>query len=65
LSGLFIVRPLVDKEVGQILENDSELVVPHKETRLRSWEVYNRIRRPFEESHLVQMPIPEGFYPEG
>jgi hypothetical protein len=61
----FSVRLITDEERGLILSGDSKLVVPHQETRLRSWRVYNRVVRPYEEAHLVQMPIPEGFYPEG
>lgn len=48
-----------------ILANDPRFVVPHEETRLRTWRVYNKERRPYEEAHLVSMPIPEGFYPNG
>lgn len=60
----FTVRPLTDEEATALRQNDEKLVVQHEETRLRTWKVYNRERRPYEEAHLVSMPIPEGFYPE-
>ncbi len=61
---LFKVRPLSGDEGVRLLQDDPQLVVPHEETRLRTWTVYNRKKRPYELAHLVQMPIPEGFYPE-
>lgn len=63
--GLFIVRPLIPEEVDFILSGDPKFVVPHEETRLRTWKIYNKERRPYEEAHLVSMPVPEGFYPQG
>lgn len=63
-NGLFDVRRLTGQEITFILRQDSKLVIPHKETRLRTWVVYNRDKRPYEQAHLVEMPIPEGFYPE-
>ena len=66
LSGLFYVRPLVDsEEIEMVLTSDPKLVVSHEETRLRTWNVYNREKRSYEEAHRVKMPVPEGFYPEG
>lgn len=75
-SDLFIKNPLgglfeinLVPESGElrnlILANDTNVIVPHEETRLRTWRIYNREKRPYEEAHLVKMPIPEGFYPEG
>lgn len=79
-SGLFRIRPFTDEEVRLILAETSDdpqkinlsntrFVVQHQETRLRTWKVYNRVKRPFEEAHLVSMSpdgkMPEGFYPEG
>ncbi|PJE51463.1 MAG: hypothetical protein COV29_00550 [Candidatus Yanofskybacteria bacterium CG10_big_fil_rev_8_21_14_0_10_36_16] len=62
-NGLFEVRPTTDEEKNQILGSDPKIVVPHEETRLRTWKIYNRVERPYEEAHLVRMPIPDGFYP--
>lgn len=65
-STLFRIRPLTPEEESLLLpeEQDPQLVVPHQETRLRTWLVYNQgEKRPYEEAHLVTMPIPEGFYP--
>jgi len=39
-------------------------VLSHVETRLRTWVVYGKDVRPYEEAHLVSLPIPEGFYPD-
>jgi len=61
----FSVRPITDEEAKLVLSEDPKLVVPHQETRLRSWMVYDRIIRPYELAHLVTMPIPDGFYLEG
>lgn len=44
-------------------ETGNEIVLSISETRLRTWRVYNREKRPYEEAHLVSMPIPQGFYP--
>ena len=63
-NGLFFIRPIKDSEVDQLLTNDPVLVVPHEETRLRTWLVYNRQMRPYQEAHKVSMPIPDGFYPQ-
>ena len=62
--GYFSVRRITSNESSDILDNHPKLVVPHEETRLRTWEIYNRVRRPYETAHLVKMPIPEGFYLE-
>lgn len=63
---LFRIRLLTSEEVSLLLpeEQDPQLVVPHQETRLRTWTVYNQQKRPYEVAHLAQLPIPEGFYPE-
>lgn len=65
LCGLFCVRPVLREEAQLILSGDPKAVVPHEETRLRTWKVYNRVRRPYEEAHLVRLPVPEDFYPQG
>lgn len=66
-SGIFRIRTFTDEEV-EMLKADkdvgSALLVPHEETRLRSWFVYGQKERPYEAAHLVSPPIPEGFYPE-
>ncbi len=74
LSGLFAIGPLskdhrVDflswsEEKEESEKTRPQFVVPHLETRLRTWLVYNRQYRPYEEAHLVSMPEPPGFYPE-
>ena len=67
-SNLFHIRPFTRTEFAMICDVDvkvgNSLVIPHEETRLRTWFVYNKESRPYEEAHLVKMPIPEGFYPE-
>lgn len=65
LGGLFFVRVMTDEEKHLLLSGDSQLVISREETRLRTWKVYNKVRRPYEEAHLVSMPVPEGFYPQG
>jgi hypothetical protein len=61
-SGLFIIRLFTEDEVQLILSEDPLICVPHQETRLRTFFVYNSFKRPYIEAHLVQMPIPDGFY---
>lgn len=63
-NGLFLIRSLLVSEEEKLRNQDPALVVPHEETRLRTWIVYNRQMRPYQEAHKVSMPIPEGFYPE-
>ncbi|MDP1689654.1 MAG: hypothetical protein Q8L52_00375 [bacterium] len=63
-SGLFDLRPFTEEEKIFIMANDPRLVVPHEETRLRTFFVYGQTMRPFEESHLVRLPVPSGFYPD-
>ena len=65
-STLFRIRSFTPEEESLLLpeEQDPQLVVPHEETRLRTWKVYGREYRPYEQAHLVTMPIPDGFYPE-
>ena len=65
MSGLFIVRPFTEDEVQLILREDPLICVSHQETRLRTFFVYNGHKRSYMEAHLVQMPIPDGFYPNG
>lgn len=61
-NGTFIIRPITAQEYNAFLTNDPLFVVPHEETRLRTWIVYNRNMRSYETSHLVSLPAPEGFY---
>ncbi|TSC70118.1 MAG: hypothetical protein G01um101470_883 [Parcubacteria group bacterium Gr01-1014_70] len=60
----FTIRPIHDWEIEYLIYNDTYLVVPHEETRLRTWVVYNKVIRPYTEAHLVELPIPDGFYPK-
>lgn len=69
LNGLFNIGP-IDSEDKNLLtnidkDNGSRLVLSHQETRLRTWRVYGQEKRPYEGAHLVNLPIPEGFYPKG
>ena len=64
-SGLFIIRPFTVDEILLILREDPLICVPHLETRLRTFLIYNGPKRSYAEAHLVQMPIPDGFYPNG
>ena len=63
-GGFFRVGFASEDEQQLILSNDSKIVVPHEETRLRTWRTYGCEMRPYEEAHLVKMPIPEDFYPD-
>lgn len=80
-SGLFVIRPFYNVEIEwllsfdmkQIDENDlgrekapwEQLIIPHLETRLRTWHTYNvKPMRPYTEAHLAQMPLPVDFYPD-
>lgn len=77
-SGLFRMRHFTNEEIAlirsEVSDNshkinlpDTKFVIQHQETRLRTWIVYNKIPRPYEEAHLVKMSqdgkMPEGFYP--
>ncbi|MBI4114711.1 MAG: hypothetical protein HY445_02615 [Candidatus Niyogibacteria bacterium] len=62
MNGLFIVTPITEQEIISIMANDPALVVPHEETRLRTWIVYGRSKRPYSIAHLARLPIPEAFY---
>ena len=64
LNGLFCIRKFTDDQLLSILSEEAPFVIPHQETRLRTWHVYNKEMRLYEEAHLVSMPIPDGFYPE-
>ena len=64
-SGLFIIRSFTRDEIQLIFREDPLICVPHQETRLRTFFVYNGLKRPYIEAHLVKMPIPDGFYPNG
>ncbi len=63
-NGLFAICMLSDDEKTWLLTNDPRLVVPQEETRLRTWLTYQKKIRPFDESHLVKMPLPVDFYPD-
>lgn len=65
-SGLFCVRFFTPEELPMLqVEKDigSSLVVPHEETRLRTWFVYGQKERPYVTAHLAPVTVPEGFYP--
>ncbi len=64
-SGLFIIRLFTRDEIQLIFREDPLICVSHQETRLRTFFVYNGLKRPYIEAHLVKMPIPDGFYPNG
>lgn len=65
-SDPFQVRCFTEQEKALLLNVDpnvgSWLVVPHEETRLRTYMKYGKEMRPYEIAHLVKMPVPEGFY---
>lgn len=61
-SGLFTIREFTDKERDMVRSEDPALVVPHAETRLRTWRVYNLLPLPYEEAHLVGANVPDYFY---
>jgi len=66
-SDLFRIRFFDAKECEMLradAETGSPLVLSHIETRLRTWVVYGKIPRPYDEAHLASLPIPEGFYPD-
>ncbi|MEK7604082.1 MAG: hypothetical protein AAB461_03145 [Patescibacteria group bacterium] len=63
-NGLFIIRKFTEDEIQLILSEDPLICVSHQETRLRTFFIYNGPMRPYAEAHLVQMPVPEGFYPD-
>jgi len=63
-NGLFAVRPLTEEEKSAILSGDPRLVIPHLETRLRTWFMYGKEQRPYKEAHLAKMPLPDDFYPD-
>ena len=63
-SGLFYIEPATPEEREWLLESNPCLVVPHIETRLRTWLVYNKTMRPYAEAHLARLPLPDDFYPE-
>ncbi|MBI1974640.1 MAG: hypothetical protein HYS51_02220 [Candidatus Zambryskibacteria bacterium] len=64
LDDLFFLRRINPWEEKRILENDPWLVVQHIETRLRTWKIYNREKRPFQEAHLAPTEVYPGFYTE-
>ena len=63
-DGPFCIGPMSAVERGWLFASDPCLVVPHIETRLRTWLVYNRTMRPYAEAHLARLPLPPDFYPE-
>jgi hypothetical protein len=63
-SGLFTIRLFTQSERVELLATNAKpLVLSHQETRLRTWQVYNEVRRPYETAHEVSMSVPEDFYP--
>ncbi len=54
------------KSSDEWMRTGTDLVLSIEETRLRSWFVYNvkGQERPYEEAHLVSLPLPSGFYPD-
>ncbi len=64
LNGLFAIRQFTEKERRQLLATEQKpLVIDHQDTRLRTWHVYSKVRRPYEEAHLVETSTPPDFYP--
>lgn len=63
-NGLFFLRRITHGEERMILEESPLLVVPHAETRLRTWQVYNKVKRPFETAHFAPKEPYPGFYPD-
>lgn len=68
-NGLFRIRPLTEEEVrllvdhpGELKDNPPHIVVPHEETRLRTFIQYNGAMRPYAEAHKVQLSVPDDFY---
>lgn len=61
-SGLFTIRPFMEEELEMLLREDTRLVVPHIETRLRTWKLYNLVFLPYEEAHLVGITPTDYFY---
>lgn len=62
--GPIFIRKLTNTEIELLKNDDPQLVVPHEGTRLRTWLVYNREKRPFESAHLAPTEVYPGFYPE-
>lgn len=69
LNGSFVIRQLRPSEVqvfldhpGDLKDNPPPIVVPHEETRLRTFIQYGGAMRPYGEAHKVKMPPPAGFY---
>lgn len=57
LSGVFGLRPFTRDERTRMLAEDPTLVVPREETLSRTFRPHTRVRRPFEESHLVKLSV--------
>ncbi len=64
-EGFWHIAPITVAEAELLRSGDPLLVVPHVETRLRTWVIYNKERRPYEAAHLLPPVVPEGFYPDG
>lgn len=62
-TGIFTVSPMSFEEMKLLVREDPRLVVPHIETRLRTWLIYNKTMRPYAEAHLARLPLPPDFYP--
>ncbi len=63
-NGPFCLDRMTSWEHTQLLAEDTQLVVPHIETRLRTWLVYNKTMRPYAEAYLARLPLPSTFYPK-
>lgn len=63
-NGLFFLRKITPGEERMILEESPLLVVPHMETRLRTWLVYNKVKRPLVTAHFAPKEPYPGFYPD-
>lgn len=61
-SGLFSLRPINLRERSLITTMDPKIVIPHEQTRLRTWEVYNKVKRLFAKSHQAPKEVYSGFY---
>jgi hypothetical protein len=60
----FTVHGLRSYEQQAFLTDDPRLVLSKEETRLRTWRIYKKEVRPYDQAHLVSLPLPDGFYPD-
>lgn len=68
-NGIFSIRLLNEEEVrllrdhsGDLKDSPPPFVVPHEETRLRTFIQYGVVMRPYAQAHLVSLPVPSDFY---